>query len=154
MIELSNQKFVYTTYIRTNPDRLWQALTTSEDTELYFFNSKVQSTWQVGENITFFRDSKLDVTGDLLELEQCKKLSYTWTSPEDPTLRNEPTVVTFLIKELEETVKLTLIHSNLVESDIVDDSDTFWGLNNGWPAILSNLKSYLESGNTLKAIHA
>jgi hypothetical protein len=69
-------------------------------------------------------------------------------------LRNEPTVVTFLIKELEETVKLTLIHSQLVESDIVEDSDTFWGLNNGWPAILSNLKSYLESGNTLKAIQA
>ena len=151
---MSNQKFVYTTYIRTNPDRLWQALTTSEDTERYFFNSKVQSTWQVGGNVTFYRDFKLDVTGELLEIERCEKLSYTWTSPEDPTLRSVPTVVTFLIKALEETVKLTLIHSNLVESDIVEDSDTFWGLNNGWPAILSNLKSYLESGNTLKAIQA
>lgn len=151
---MSNQKFVYTTYIRTNPNRLWQALTTSEDTERYFFNSKVQSTWQVGEKVTFIRDSKLDVTGELLESVRFEKLSYTWASPEDPTLRNEPTIVTFSFKELEDTVKLTLIHSNLVESDFVEDADTFFGLNNGWPAILSNLKSYLESGNTLKAIHA
>lgn len=154
MKELSNQTFVYTTYIRTNPERLWQALTNSEDTERYFFGSKLQSSWKLGENVSFFREEKLDVTGELVEVIPYEKLSYTWSAPEDPTLRNEPSVVIFSLKEMDDTVKLTLIHSNLAESDIVDASDTFLGANNGWPAIMSNLKSYLETGETLEAIQA
>lgn len=51
------------------------------------------------------------------------------------------------------TVKLTLKHENLLETDFVDDDDTFEGYNNGWPAVLSNLKSLLETGRTLPPIH-
>lgn len=117
---MSNQTFVYTTYIRTNPERLWQALTNSEDTERYFFGSQLQSSWKLGENVSFFRAEKLDVTGVLVEVIPYEKLSYTWSAPEDPTLRNEPSVVIFSLKEMDDTVKLTLIHSNLAKSDIVD----------------------------------
>lgn len=109
---------------------------------------------EIGRVCFFFRAEKLDVTGELVEVIPYEKLSYTWSAPENPTLRNEPSVVTFSLKEMDDTVKLTLIHSNLAESDIVDSSDTFLGANNGWPAIMSNLKSYLETGETLKAIQA
>ncbi|GAA2718554.1 hypothetical protein GCM10009865_54740 [Aeromicrobium ponti] len=53
---------------------------------------------------------------------------------------------------MDSTVKLTLKHENLVPADIVDKEDTFEGLNNGWPAILSNLKSLLETENTMPPI--
>lgn len=70
----------------------------------------------------------------------------------DETTRKQPSRVTFELKALESTVKLTLKHDNLASADIVDKEDTFEGLNNGWPAILSNLKSLLETGNTLPPI--
>lgn len=53
---------------------------------------------------------------------------------------------------MDSTVKLTLKHEDLISSDLVDDDDTFAGLNNGWPAILSNLKSLLETGRTLPVV--
>lgn len=64
----------------------------------------------------------------------------------------EPSRVTFKLISLNETVKLVLRHENLQPGDLVDKEDTFEGLNNGWPAILSNLKSLLETGETMPAI--
>ncbi|MGG0935702.1 hypothetical protein ABHN11_06240 [Brevibacillus centrosporus] len=60
--------------------------------------------------------------------------------------------MTFELKQMDSAVKLTLKHEKLVSVDIVDRDDTFEGLNNGWPAILSNLKSLLETGKTLAPI--
>jgi uncharacterized protein YndB with AHSA1/START domain len=153
--KLSNKTYEYTTYIASTSERVWTALTTSSDTAVYFFGRKLHSSWIVGEKVTFLRElDELDVVGDLIEFTPYKKISYTWTVPEDTSIRNQPSIVTFLIKQLEGTVKLTLIHSNLVETDFAEASDTFAGLNNGWPAIISNLKSYLETGKPLQAIKA
>lgn len=155
VLELSNHSYEYTTYIASTAERVWQALTTSADTEVYFFGRKLYSSWKVGEKVTFLRErDELDVFGDLIEVHPFEKISYTWSVPEDTSIRNQPTVVTFLITQLDGTVKLTLIHTQLVETDFVEASDTFAGLNNGWPAILSNLKSYLETGKPLQAIQA
>ena len=152
---MANQTYEYTTYIASTAERVWQALTTSADTEVYCFGRKLQSSWKVGEKITFLRErDELDVFGDLIEFQPFEKISYTWNVPEDDSIRNQPSVVTFLIRQLEGTVKLTLIHSNVVETDYVEASDTFAGLNNGWPAIISNLKSCLETGKPLQAIQA
>lgn len=63
-----------------------------------------------------------------------------------------PSIVTFKLISLNETVKLVLRHENLQPGDLVDNDNTFEGLNNGWPAILSNLKSLLETGKTLPAV--
>lgn len=155
VLELSNLSYEYTTYIASTAERVWQALTTSADTEVYFFGRKLHSSWKVGEEVSFLREQdELDVFGDLIEVHPFEKISYTWNVPDDPSIRNQPSVVTFLIKQLEGTVKLTLIHSHLAETDFVEASDTFRGLNNGWPAIISNLKSYLETGKPLQAIQA
>lgn len=150
---MTNQSFTYTTYIAATPDRVWEALTSSEDTAIYFFGRRVYSSWQQGEEVKFLRENdELDVLGEIVEVNYGKKLTYTWTAPEDTTPRVKPTVVTFELINLEDTVKLILTHDDLNEGDIVKETNTFFGLNNGWPAIISNLKSYLETGQPLKAI--
>jgi uncharacterized protein YndB with AHSA1/START domain len=71
----------------------------------------------------------------------------------DETPRDHPTRVTFELMPMDDsTLKLTLKHEELLETDFVADDNTFEGLNNGWPAILSNLKSLLETGRTLPPI--
>lgn len=68
-------------------------------------------------------------------------------------MREQPSRVTFELKLMDSIVKLTLKHENLLPADLVDENDTFEGLNNGWPVILSNLKSLLETGNVLPIFH-
>jgi len=149
---MTNTTFVYVTYIATTPEKLWKALTSSDFTEKYFFGSKVQSDWQTGSTITYARNGEVSDYGNIIKYEPYRLLSFTWTYAGDKAIREQPSQVTFELKPMDSTVKLTLKHEYLVPADIVDQDDTFAGLNNGWPAILSNLKSLLETGNTLPAI--
>ncbi|MCD5322222.1 MULTISPECIES: SRPBCC family protein [Pontibacillus] len=147
---MQNQNsFIYTTYILTTKEKLWEALTNAEHTKQYFFGCAVHADWQEGASITYYRsDGELDVEGVIKTCDPFEKLSYTWHHVEDME-REVPLVVTFKMKEVNDTVKLTLTHENLLSTDISEQEDTFYGLNNGWPAILSNLKTYLEMGRTL-----
>jgi uncharacterized protein YndB with AHSA1/START domain len=150
---MNHSTFVYVTYIATTPEKLWDALTRGDITERYFFGRKVHSDWKEGSPVTYWRnDGQLDVQGKVLQYEPYRYLSFTWEVPGDQTSRERPTRVTFELQPMDSTVKLTLKHEDLREEDWCDDSDTFVGLNNGWPAILSNLKSLLETGRTLPPI--
>lgn len=150
---MSNRTFVYATYIASTPEKVWEALTSGEFTKEYFFGHRVASDWNEGSEVTYLRENnEVDIQGKVLISDPFSLLKFTWFSPEDPTERTEPTVVTFEVKQMDGTVKLTVIHENLVDSDFVEDRDTFQGVNNGWPAILSNLKTLLESGRTLPAV--
>ena len=81
----------------------------------------------------------------------CSRLHLIMAGDETP--REQPTRVTFELQKMDDsTVKLILRHEELLETDFVYDDNTFEGLNNGWPALLSNLKSLLETGRTLPPI--
>ena len=149
---MTNTRFVYVTYIATTPEKLWEALTSSDFTEKYFFGSKIESDWQVGSSVTYYRGGEVTDRGVLLKCVPHRLLSFTWNYVGDQQEREQPTQVTFELKPMGDTVKLTLKHENLLPSDIVEREDTFEGFNNGWPAILSNLKSLLETGDTLPPI--
>ncbi|MET3729363.1 uncharacterized protein YndB with AHSA1/START domain [Fictibacillus halophilus] len=149
---MENLKFVYVTYIETSSEKLWDALTNGDLTEQYFFGSRVDSEWKEGSQITYSRGSKVTDWGEILTYEPQKKLSFTWFNKWDDEVRKKPTIATFLLKELNGTVRLTLRHENLKDADLVEDEDTFVGFNNGWPAILSNLKTMLETGRTLPPV--
>jgi uncharacterized protein YndB with AHSA1/START domain len=88
----------------------------------------------------------------VLKSEYPRVLEFTWSTVGDETPRDRPTRVIFELKPLEATVKLRLKHEDLEPTDLVEDGDTYRGLNNGWPAILSNLKSLLETGTTLPPV--
>lgn len=149
---MTDTTFAYTTYIAVTPEKLWEALTSSEYTEKYFFGSSIQSDWQVGSSITYSRNGEVTDYGVILKCEPLRLLSFTWTYAADKAVREQPSKVTFALTPLDSAVKLTLKHEDLIPADIVDQEGTFEGINNGWPAILSNLKSLLETGKTLPPI--
>jgi uncharacterized protein YndB with AHSA1/START domain len=147
--------FNYVSYIHTTAEELWKALTSSDYTEKYFFGSAIESDWKVGAEVKYLREGETVDYGTITTYEPYQQLAYTWTSTMDKYKdREQPTKVTFLLKEMGPVVKLTLKHEHLLPGDIVEEEDTFQGFNNGWPAIISNLKTFLETGRVLEPVHA
>ncbi|MFB5650022.1 SRPBCC family protein [Leptospira wolffii] len=156
----SEVKFVYSTYIAAEPEKIWEALTNGEFTKVYWFGRGIEGDWRVGGKFRFLDpEGRPEVEGEILKCEKPRLLSYTWAVPADHPMMeafkermeksSAPTKVTFLLKKMKDLTKLTLIHEDLLPEDIIDNPDTFMGLNNGWPAILSSLKSLLETGKAL-----
>ncbi|WP_145947853.1 SRPBCC family protein [Paenibacillus sp. Y412MC10] len=141
---MCKRSFVYVTYIAATPENLWQALTDGDLTEKYFFGTRVESEWTVGSSVNYLRGGEVTDYGKVLACDAPRQLSFTWIYKGDNTPRNSPGVVTFELQPMGSVVKLILRHENLLDSDFVDEERTFEGYNNGWPAILSNLKTFLE----------
>lgn len=148
--KLPKSEFAYVTYITVKPQQLWNALTSRRFVPKYFFGRKVESSWEVGSPITFWTpEGEKDVYGEILAFEPGRLLSYTFKHPLDKTKRKKPSQVRFELTPMGTSVKLKLIHRDLMAEDFEQDSDTFRGVNNGWPAILSALKTLLETGDSL-----
>lgn len=138
-------EFVYVTYIETTAERLWDALTSSEFTRRYWFNTEVRSDWKVGSSFALVMDGKTTDVGEILEADRPRRLSYTFKHALDEELRKEPpSKVVFTLEPFGKVVKLTLTHEGFVEGGKMLD-----GISKGWPAILASLKSLLESGAAL-----
>lgn len=145
--------YSYVSYIMATPEKVWDALTNGEHTQKYFFGAEIRSDWTRGAKVTYWNPNKeLDISGTLLSYEAGISFTMTWESPKDTSARTSPTEAEFKLTPMNGTVKLTITHRNLIDTDYSDDEDTFYGLNNGWPAIISNLKSYIETGKTLPAV--
>jgi uncharacterized protein YndB with AHSA1/START domain len=138
-------EFIYVTYIETTQEKLCDALTNSEFTRRYWFNTEVKSDWKVGSPLALVMDGKVTDTGDILEAEPPRRLSYSFKHEIDDAMRNEgPTKVVFTLEPYGNLVKLTATHESFVEG-----SRLLGGISKGWPAILSGLKSLLETGKVL-----
>lgn len=138
--------FVYVIYIATTPERLWEALTSGEFTRQYWGGRRIQSDWNVGSSVVHVReDGGMDWQGEVLRSDPPHLLAYTFHMLiSDKHRRERPSRVTFELEPLDWGVKLTLIHSEAEE-----DSATLETTRHGWPAILSSLKSLLETGSPL-----
>ena len=135
--------FVYVTYIQSSPERVWRALTDAELTAEYWGHSNV-SDWQVGSKWEHRRTDGsgiADVIGTVLEAEPPRRLVVTFDSPDNP--HDPPTRVTFEIEPYEDIVRLTVTHE-----DIPDEAN-YKAVSLGWPAVMANLKSLLETGHSL-----
>ena len=142
---MSKSEFVYVTYIETTPEKLWQALTSSEFSRRYWFNTELQSDFKVGSPFALVMDGTTTDVGEILEADPPRRLSYTFHHVLDETARKEPpTKVIFDLEKHGSFVKLTLTHENFAAGSKLLD-----GISRGWPAILSSLKSMLESGTAL-----
>lgn len=146
---MNKTSFVYTTYIATTPEKLWAALTNSEFTKQYFFGREIVSDWQVGSSFKLMNKDKVDHYGEVLVYEPHRLLTVSWSVKDIEGDRISR--VTYELTPLNDTIKLTLQHEDLLEQDIRKDEGKIEGFNNGWPVILSNLKSLLETGKTLPA---
>lgn len=140
---MSDDRFVYVTYIRTTPDKLWEALTTPEFTRRYWFGVSLESDWTVGASWKLvFEDGRIADAGEVLEIDPPRRLVLSWRHEWRPELHAEGFAkATFELDQQEELVKLTVVHeidrqgSKLIEA-----------VSGGWPMILSSLKSLLETG--------
>jgi uncharacterized protein YndB with AHSA1/START domain/DNA-binding transcriptional ArsR family regulator len=156
---MENPSFVYTTYIRTTPERLWQALTEPAFTERYW-SVAFDSDWRPGSNMVW-RMRNLTIADPeqvVMESEPYSRLAYTWhtftpewgesvelTDEACDRLATEPrSQVTFEIESFGEQVKLTVIHNGLEPGGIAGSL-----ISQGWPRVVANLKTLLETGESL-----
>ena len=138
-------EFVYVTYIETTPEKLWQALTSSEFSKRYWFNTELKSDWKVGSPFALVMNGTTTDVGEVLEVDRPRRLSYTFHHLLSEAARKErPTKVTFNLEPHGKLVKLTPTHEDFEEGSVILD-----GISKGWPAIPSSLKSLLESGTAL-----
>jgi uncharacterized protein YndB with AHSA1/START domain len=148
--------FVYATFIRTTPEKLWEALTSGDFSEKYWFGFRVEVELKAGGAIRILPPKGMEEHGDhagtVLACEPYRKLVYTWNPKDKPELarkRDSLSRVTYETTPMGALVKLRLLHENLLPEDIEKDPNTFRGINNGWPAVISSLKSLLETGEPL-----
>ncbi len=137
--------FVHVTYIRTTPDKLWEALTSSDFSRRYWFGTEFRSDFKVGSPFALVMGGKVTDTGEILEADRPRRLSYTFKHELDDEMRKEgATRVVFTLEPHGELVKVTLTHEGFGKDSKLHD-----GISRGWPAILASLKSLLESGDAL-----
>jgi uncharacterized protein YndB with AHSA1/START domain len=136
-------RFVYVTYIRTTLDRLWSALTSAEFARQYWLGVSVDADWKVGGfwKLTY-PDGRTTDTGEIAEFEPPKRLAIRWRHELRPELKAEGwSLCTMDLEPSGDAVKLTVTHT--IERE---DSKFIVAVSGGWPQILSNLKSLLETG--------
>jgi uncharacterized protein YndB with AHSA1/START domain len=136
---------VYTIYIASTPEKVWQALTSAEFSRQYFFGNSIEVDLRVGGAfIVRTPDGALHISGEVFECDPPKRLTFTF-NVNWPALVEKlgPSLVTYEIEPVGDVVKLTLLQSH--ERPV--DEDILSGGRQGWPAILSGLKSLLETGH-------
>jgi DNA-binding transcriptional ArsR family regulator/uncharacterized protein YndB with AHSA1/START domain len=160
---MDKPSFVYTTYIRTTPERLWQALTDPAFTRRYWWETTFETDWKTGSTMRW--DTRGVTIADpeqlVLESDPPRRLSYTWhtVTPEladvlelteearERLAAERRSKVTFEIEPLAELVKLTVVHDGFEAGSLMASL-----VSHGWPRVLSDVKTLLETGETMPAI--
>jgi len=144
---MTDSRFVYVTYIRTSPEKLWQALTEPEFTRQCWVETWQESEWKPGSSWhLMLPDGRVGDSGEIVEIEPGRRLVLLWRNEFKIELREEGcSRLTYELEENGDTVKLTLIHEiDMPDAKLID------GVSNGWPAILASLKSLLETDEPLE----
>jgi uncharacterized protein YndB with AHSA1/START domain len=141
--------FVYVTYISASPHDVWQALVDPEITAEYWQHVNL-SDWKPGsrwEHREGNKDGKLRLVGKVVEVAPPERLVITWADPSEEADEKKHTRVTFQIEPLGEVVRLTVTHDRLEPG-----SRMLEGITQGWPKVLSGLKSLLELGKPMPSL--
>jgi uncharacterized protein YndB with AHSA1/START domain len=140
---MDNSTFVYVTFIRTTPERLWSALTQPDFIKKYWFAMTIECDWKVGSPWRLmFPDGRVADTGEVVEIDPPRRMVIKWRNEWSSELKAEgPSRMTMELEPLDGAVKLTVTHAmDRAESQLIQK------VSGGWPGILSNLKSLLETG--------
>ena len=145
---MADSRFVYVTYIRTTPEKLWRALIEPEFTRQFWCETRQECEWKPGASWRLMiPDGRVADSGEVLEIEPGRRLVLKWRNEFIPEMRADgDSRLTYELEQQGEAVKLTLIHeidksgSKLIEA-----------VSRGWPHILASLKSLLETGESLEA---
>jgi uncharacterized protein YndB with AHSA1/START domain len=144
---MNKSKFVYVTYILASPEQVWKALLDREFTRQYWECENV-SDWQPGSAWEHRRSDEARTPllgGGVVESAPPRRLVLTWALPADAAERTKHSRVTFEIEPIDEMVRLTVTHDELEAG-----SEMLQSITQGWPRVLSSLKTLLETGRPLR----
>jgi uncharacterized protein YndB with AHSA1/START domain len=142
---MARSTFVYVSYIRTTPEKLWSALTNDgEFMKQYWFGTHCQSEWTVGSSWKMVQgDGQISDSGEILEAEPPRRLVIRWRNQFKPELKAEGySLCTIELEPSGMAVKLSVTHT--IERE---RSKLIEAVSGGWPKVISNLKSLLETGS-------
>jgi uncharacterized protein YndB with AHSA1/START domain len=146
MTSSAGSSFVYVTYIRTTPERLWSALMDPDFARQYWRGARPEADWRLGGAWKLiFPDGRVGDIGEIVAFEPAKRLGIRWRNEFKPELKAEGwSLCSMEIEPVGDAVKLTVNHS------IEREGSKFIGaVSGGWPQVLSNLKSLLETGSVV-----
>ena len=144
----AKSSFVYVTYIRATPEKVWQALTEPEFTRQFWAGTSQECEWKVGASWRIMiPDGRVADQGEVLQLEPHRRLVLSWRNEFKPELRQEGySRLTWLLEPEGDMVRLTVRHEiDRPQSRLIE------AVSGGWPLILASLKSLLETGESLAA---
>jgi uncharacterized protein YndB with AHSA1/START domain len=141
---MARSTFVYVTYIRTTPEKLWSALTDGEFMKQYWFGTHCESQWTIGSPWKMVSgDGQITDAGKIIEAEPPRRLVIRWQHKSRPELEAEgESQCTMELEAIGAAVELSITHT--IERD---PSKFIVAVSGGWPKIISNLKSLLETGS-------
>jgi uncharacterized protein YndB with AHSA1/START domain len=141
------EKFTYTIYIQAAPDAVWNALFDNELVKEYWGRHRNASDWKTGSRWVhqdYDNPKVVDLVGRVVEISPPRKLVVTWSLPQQEGKPDKTSKVTFLVEPYADAARLTVDHS-----DLEPYSPMLHGVKQGWPAVLSSLKTLLETGHAM-----
>ena len=149
---MTKPSFVYVTYIATTPEKVWQAFVDTDVMREYWVGADCArvnvSDWRPGSRWEHRRvddAGTVDMVGKVVESTPPRRLVFTWARPQDAEDDSKHSRVTFDIEPHGDgLIRLTVTHE-----DLERDSQMLAGISGGWPKVLSNLKTLLETGRAL-----
>jgi uncharacterized protein YndB with AHSA1/START domain len=144
---MSKPTYVYVIYIKTTAEKLWQALIDPDFNRQYWFGAHQESDWKKGSPWKIlFADGRLADSGEIVDIDPLKRLVIKWRHEISPDLKAEGyTRCTIEIEPQGDVMKLSVTH----EAETEGPSKFISAVSEGWPPILSSLKSLLETGKAL-----
>ena len=142
---MSNERFVYVIYIASTPQKVWDAVVRGDLTRQYWGHENV-SDWKRGskwQHVTADDARTVRTEGEVLESVPPKRLVLTWGDPEEAADRRKHSRMTLTVEPVKDMVRLTVVHEEL-------GSKMLEKISQGWPRVLSSLKSFLETGRPLE----
>jgi len=143
---MARSTFVYVSYIRTTPEKLWTALTDVEFMKQYWFGMRCESEWKAGASWRMVSGTgEVFDSGEIVEAEAPKRLVIRWRHQRQPELQLEgDSLCTMELEAVDAATRLSITHT--IERE---PSKLIEAVSGGWPKIVSNLKSLLESGSVV-----
>ncbi len=139
-------QFVYVSYIKTTPEKLWDALTSPRLMKQYWIGMDTESDWKLGSAWTMkFPDGRVADTGEIVEFTPLKRMAIKWRNEWQPEMKEEGfSHCAFDLEQVGGVVKQTVTHGiDVLNSRFIES------VSGAWPVCLSNLKSLLETGDVI-----
>ena len=143
---MNEQRIFEVVFIKTSITALWNALTDPDVTQQYWFDTRIESDWNIGSKVLYRRNGELTDEHVVLAADKPHRLSHTFQPLFGDFKAEPPSRVSFTLEENGGVVRLTVVHDKFPP-----ESKVFRACSDGWPMIFNNLKTLLETGLPLPA---